>query len=883
MPHSSAPTRSFAPAIAFLLCLGGPPTLSGTVAAATPTLTPTPMPTPPAPRVLPSWASPPEKLVNPPASASLSADRLRAVWASADGRSLLSARRSGPGGEWAAPDRLLSTRGTIGKIALSPDGRRVAYEDTRTWLDNGSATDRWQFIGVYDFGTQQIAYVDPSFDLDSDPRWSADSRRLTFTRSIDGLSASELTRAVRFPAAAWQPPPRRSSERFTMAAILATPYIDPPVPAGDGLSLAYLTREAENRNVYFLRVGEKARRLVNYPQDDGRELSALAVSAHGGAVAYVRGGRVNRHGDSPNPRWVPDLLQQQVWIVGTDKDAPRLLGAGNDPVFTPDERYILWRSNGMVMAAGLTWSNHRLLGVGEPVPFLFGLHQGMRFSPDGKKVAYERGDAIEVRDLAAGTTVRIPHGSKDVDRGPVWSPDSQRLVFRREPSDSPGLERNWCGGGERYCGPMRSKQPWGLWTVALSDLVPQRIWQARSGVGSVYYPLDESYSPGQFGDQLFWSAGDRIAFVWEGDGWRHLYEVPAAGGEARLLTPGDGEVETAAISMDRTRLFYATNIGDLGRRHISSVGFDGFAARALTSGDKSQWAPIPLAGGRLAYLGAGWADPPQLYVRAARGATRGVARPRVPASFPGRSLVKPELVEFPASDGQKAFGQLFVPRQPNGCAIIFSHGGIRRQMLPGFHYMEAYQYLYEMNQYLASRGCVVLSVEYRSSIMRGEGFRDAPGWGFTANSEIRDFVGAAHYLMARKDVDARRGVGIYGLSWGGYMTAEALALHSDLFKVGFDMAGVHTAPDPVGFAHSAVGQLDTLRSPLLLIQGDDDMNVNFDDGIVLARALQLRRPRVEFVQHAVPGQTHELSLTYRRLVKVYSEGSEFLLSHLGVR
>src|SRR6185437_1011987 len=145
----------------------------------------------------------------------------------------------------------------------------------------------------------------------------------------------------------------------------------------------------------------------------------------------------------------------------------------------------------------------------------------------------------------------------------------------------------------------------------LPDLVPHRIWQARTGVGSVYYPLDQHYSPGQFGDELFWSANDRIAFVWERDGWRHLYEVPASGGAATLLTPGDGEVETAAISMDRSRLFYATNIGDLGRRHISSVSFDGSAAQVVTGGDKSQWAPIPLAGGRVAYLGAGWADPPR--------------------------------------------------------------------------------------------------------------------------------------------------------------------------------------------------------------------------------------------------------------------------------
>jgi dipeptidyl aminopeptidase/acylaminoacyl peptidase len=832
----------------------------------------------------PSWSGPAETLIRPPSSASLSPDGLRAAWASDDRRQLLTAARSSSASDWTAPDRLLSTRGTIGKVVFSPDGRRIAYEDRRTWRDDGTASDKWQFIAVYDFASQQIGYLDPAFDLDADPQWSQDGRSITFTRGVEGLLSSELTRPVpAFPSRPWQPPPQLPSERFTMAAIIATPYIEPPAPAGDGLSIAYLTREAESRNVYFLRVGEKARRLVNYPDDDGRDLSDVAVSKSGAAVAYVRGGRVNRHGDSPNPPSSPEMPQQRVWIVGTENDAPRLLGAGNEPIFTPDDHYILWRSGGMVMAAELFWSNHRLLGVGEPESFLLGPHTGMRFSPDGKKVAYERGGAIEVRDLAARTTVLIPHGS-DIDLGPVWSPDSRQLAFRREPSDSPGLERNWCGGGERYCGPMRSEHPWAIWTVALADLLPHRVWQARAGVGSVYYRLDQHYSPGQFGDELFWSAGNRIAFVWEGDGWRHLYAVPATGGEGTLLTPGDGEVETVAMSVDRRQLFYATNIGDLGRRHISSVGFDGTAPRAISSGEKSQWAPIPLAGGRLAYLGAGWADPPQVFLREASGATRAAALPQPPASFPGKLLVKPELVEFPGSDGQRAFGQLFVPAHPNGCAIIFSHGGIRRQMLPGFHYMEAYHYLYDMNQYLAaSRGCVVLSVEYRSSIMRGEAFRNAPGWGFAANSEILDFVGAAHYLMARKDVDANRGVGIYGLSWGGYMTSEALALHSDLFKVGFDMAGVHTAPDAVGFAHSAVGHLDTWDSPVFLIQGDDDMNVNFDDGVVLARAMQTRRPQVEFVQQAVPGQTHEMDQTYRRLVEVYSAGSEFLLSHLGVR
>ena len=838
------------------------------------------VPPPPATPILPSWSRPPEKVVSPPASAAIAPDGRRAAWVADDHKSVLSATRATAGADWAAPERLLTTRGTVGKIVFSPDGNSIAYENPRTWRDDGTPEDRWEFIGVYDISTRQISYVDASFDIDTDPVWTSDGQQISFTRHVAGLPDAALTRPVkRLQLVRWQPPPRRATEKFTMAAVIAAPFIYPPATAGDGRSLAYLTREARSRNVYFLRVGEAARRIAHYPDDDGRDLADVAVSRRGGAVAYVRGGSVNRQGDSPNPTAVADMPAQQVWIVGSAGDVPRLLGPGRDPMFAPDDTQILWRSHGGVQAAALLWSGPRLVGIGEPVEFLSGEHAGLRFSPDGAHVAYERAGGIEIRDLKARTAVVVPHGT-DVDLGPVWSADGRQLVFRREPSDSPGLERNICGGGERYCGPMVATQPWAIWVVDVADLKVRKIWQANPGIGSVFYPLDQDYAPSQHGDQLFWSASGRIAFVWEKDGWRHLYSVALAGGAATRLTDGDGEVETAALSIDRARMIYSTNIGDLGRRHLASVGFEGVPAKSLTSGGKSEWAPAPLADGKVAYVGAGWADPPRVRVRSADGATEAAGLPLPPAGFPGALLVKPQLVEYPGADGQTAYGQLFVPASPNGCAIIFSHGGIRRQMLPGFHYMDAYQYLYEMNQYLAGRGCVVLSVEYRSSIMRGEAFRDAPGWGFTGNSEILDFVGAARFLLARQDVDASRGVGIYGLSWGGYMTAEALALHSDLFKVGFDMAGVHTTADPAGHEHSAVTDLDTWTSPVFLTQGDDDMNVDFNDGTILARAMQLRRAGVEFRQEVLPGQTHDLYQTYEQLVEIYTKGADFMISHL---
>jgi dipeptidyl aminopeptidase/acylaminoacyl peptidase len=797
---------------------------------------------------------------SPPASAVTSSDGRRSAWVSNDGRSVWSASRTSPAAGWDAPVRLLTIRGAVRNLVFSPDGKRLAFENPRGAATTATRNDGWGFIAVFDLAARRISYVDPSFGIDTDPAWSRDGGQIAFLRTIGALPGVRLTKPVP-QLRTWSPPQARPSESFSLASVLAAPFVYTPSASGDGRAIAYASREGVSRNIYYLRLGEAARQIVSFPGDDGQELTDLAVSQRGGAVAFVRGA-------TSNPTSLPDPPQAEIWIVGSKSDSARRLGPGTSPRFSSDDKRLLWSSGGRAMSATLTWQNGRLTGAGTPEPVavtpppapeLRGLA-----SPDGTRIANRRATGIEVYDVASKTTWAVPN-STGSDSAMVWSPDSRLLAFRKSGT---GVQGSAGIGGYRYNGAPVAAEPWSLWVADPSASDARQLFQATAGMGSV------GTGP------LFWSDDHRVAFEWEGDGWKHYYSVPAAGGPVTLVTRGDGDVEVIEVSRDHKHLIVTSNIGDLGRRHISIVDFKGGTIAIVKQGAASQWAPVQLADGRLAYIEAGHAMPPAVMIRERDGTTSPVGLPRVPASFPAAKLVEPLLVEFPATDGKVAYGQLFVPVQPKGCGIIFVHGGIRRQMLPGFHYMDAYTNLYEMNQYLASHGCVVLSVEYRSSIMRGYAFRHAPGWGHAGASEMLDVVGGAKYLMARADVDASRGIGIYGLSWGGYITAQALARHSDIFSVGFDMAGVHTSTDAAGVQHSAMAYLDSWTSPVLLSQGDDDRNVVFTEGVKLARALLEKRPGVEFVQRVVPNETHDMYLTFENLVTVYQEGADFLLKKL---
>jgi dipeptidyl aminopeptidase/acylaminoacyl peptidase len=201
--------------------------------------------------------------------------------------------------------------------------------------------------------------------------------------------------------------------------------------------------------------------------------------------------------------------------------------------------------------------------------------------------------------------------------------------------------------------------------------------------------------------------------------------------------------------------------------------------------------------------------------------------------------------------------------------------------------MDYYHNAYAMNQYLASRGYVVLAVNYRTGIMYGRHFRDPSDGGPRGGAEYKDIVAAGKYLQSLQNVDGKR-IGLWGGSYGGYLTAMGLAHNSDMFAAGVDLHGVHDwsvltdvittdasdhdAAVKLAFESSPNAALATWKSPVLLIQGDDDRNVPFSQTVDLLQRLRAQKVHVE--ELIFPDEIHGF-LMWKSWIRAYGATEEF--------
>ncbi len=645
--------------------------------------------------------------------------------------------------------------------------------------------------------------------------------------------------------------------------------------------------------------------MTSYDRDDGLELTSVSLSPNGEWLVFVRGGDHGANFDDPHPvdvEAIPIPSPILIWSIPFSGGEPRPLGEGDDPVISPRGNRVAFQKDGTLWEVPVDGSRPatRIVAV-------HGRSGSVVWSPDGSRIAFvsSRGDHAFVGIYRDPTTpIRWLAASTSRDSSPRWSPDGRRIVFVRRPGAG--------GAPEPILAPRHA--PWSLWIADEATGTGHLLWKAPE-------TLRGSFPASDGGANLHWVARGRIVFLSYVDGWAHLYSLSEeGGGEPLLLTPGGYTVEQVRPSPDGTRLVFAANIGDapedIDRRHVVMVPVDRAAPEVLTPGTGLEWTPVMTGGlDTLAFLSADARRPPLPAIQPlSGGARRRLAEDRIPSKFPEADLIVPKQVTYRSSDGLTVHAQLFFAEGRGAAnekrpAIVYVHGGPARQMLLGWHASDYYSRAYASNQFLASRGFVVLSVNYRLGIGYGYELHQPPEAGARGASEYLDVKAAAEYLRTFPLVDPSR-IGIYGGSYGGYLTALALARDSDLFAAGVDMHGVHDFTKPesgsgrafqaalaassgveksdrdeaeeVAFRSSPVASIDTWKSPVLLIHGDDDRNVRFSQTVDLTRRLETAG--VPFEELVIPDDTHHW-MRHQNVVTVYDASAAFFarIFHLDQR
>jgi len=671
--------------------------------------------------------------------------------------------------------------------------------------------------------------------------------------------------------------PLAAQEPFSIEEVMSAPFPEGLVSSPSSGVVAWVYDDEGVRNVWAMAPGwDGPRQVTSYDQDDGQAISDLVVTPDGRSILYTRGGGPNARGEIPNPRSWVEPAQRALWIIPVQGGEARELGQAGGVTLSPDGSRIAYTGSG-----GTLWTRELAEGA-EPQTRadVRGSPRSLAWSPDGERLAFvsNRGDHafVGILELDSGS-LRYLDPSLNVDQDPAWSPEGDRIAFIRAP---------YLKGVLPFT-PVREALPWSIRVVEPSTGRAWTAWTASEGAGSVFHGVS---SP----NQLLWGEGDRIVFPWEGTGWLNLYSVPARGGEATPLTPDPSEVQYVSLVPGGHFVLYSGNQDDIDRQHVWRVPVGGGRAEPLTPGTGIEWAPVPVDGeGTVAFMASGATTPARVEFRAGDGTRTRLLPEDAWAEFPSGELVEPQQVLFSAADGTQIHGQLFLPRGYRSDrvypALLFFHGGSRRQMLLGFHHRGYYHNAYAFNQFLASQGFMVMSVNYRSGIGYGLDFREARNYGADGASEFNDVLGAGLYLRNRYDVNPDR-IGLWGGSYGGYLTAMGLARASDLFAAGVDLHGVHdwnvviknfvpgyeaeAHPEfaALALASSPMADLDGWRSPVLLIHGDDDRNVPFSESVDLS--LELRRRGVEFEELVFPDEVHGF-LLHENWLAAYRAAADF--------
>jgi dipeptidyl aminopeptidase/acylaminoacyl peptidase len=458
------------------------------------------------------------------------------------------------------------------------------------------------------------------------------------------------------------------------------------------------------------------------------------------------------------------------------------------------------------------------------------------------------------------------------DTGKAKKPESRKLIFG-EPSFSPD--------GSQAVVIARSVDNKDVWLLKINpaDHILQSLERIRDEAWVNFF---NGLSP------VDWLDNQTIAFISEKDGFMHLYTLNVASGEKKQRTKGNFEVQQALLSRDKKTFYLLTNQEHPGEKHIYKLPVSGGTPAKISTLKGANEMYLSPDEKQMATRRSSSNQPWELYVQENKPNTQ----PRQVTSslsdeFKSYNWREPEIISFKATDGTSVFARLYKPSQPNGAAVIFVHGA---GYLQNAHkWWSQYFREYMFHNLLTDKGFTVMDVDYRGSAGYGRDFRTGI-YRFMGGKDLTDHLDAANLLTGKYGIDARR-IGIYGGSYGGFITLMAMFTKPEVFRAGAALRPVtdwshynhgYTAnilnepvADSLAYRRSSpIYHAGGLKGHLLICHGMVDVNVHFQDVVRLSqRLIELKKENWELAAYPVEdhGFVEPSSWTdeYKRILKLF--------------
>ncbi len=391
----------------------------------------------------------------------------------------------------------------------------------------------------------------------------------------------------------------------------------------------------------------------------------------------------------------------------------------------------------------------------------------------------------------------------------------------------------------------------------------------------------------------------RVWYLAEHDGWMHLYTVDATADQParQQLTTGRFEIDSRANCRPTARTFYLqSNEPHPGERHLYALSVSGGTRTKLTTTTGGWNGAISPDNSTFGTVFSSATRPPEVFVMPNKASAE-ARQVTTSSSADWRSFkwVEPQLVTYKTRDGVDVYARLYTPemvgakRHPSSPAVVFVHGA---GYLQNAHkYWSSYYREYMFHHLLASRGYVVLDPDYRASAGYGRDWRTAI-YRWMGGKDLQDVVDGAKYLVDAHKVQPKR-IGVYGGSYGGFITLMAMFTTPDVFAAG---AALRPVTDWAHYNHQYTSNIlnepqsdieayrksspiyfaEGLKGALLICHGMVDVNVHFQDSVRLAqRLIELRKENWEMAVYPVEdhGFVEETSWAdeYKRILKLFDE------------